>query len=75
MEHTGEPMSTIKLEDGKYTVHHNNGRIEVDRYSDPNWRNCTGDGFVLALIQKIEDLHETIDDLRSRIEFLEDSYD
>lgn len=68
-------MSTITLEDGKYTVHHDNGKIEVSRYSQAEWRNCTGDGLILALIQKIEDLHDTIDDLRSRIEFLEDSYD
>lgn len=49
-------MNTIKLHE--YTVHHDNGLIMVDRYNEKNWRNCIGDGLILALVQRIETLEE-----------------
>lgn len=57
---------SIKLEDGKYIVHHNNGRVLVDRYEDDDWRDCTGDGLILALIHKIEELQEFQDRVMDR---------
>lgn len=53
-------MSTLTLEKGKYTVHNDNGLVTVDRYTEANWRSCTGDGFILALVQEIERLQERV---------------
>lgn len=51
-------MSNLTLENGKYTVHNDNGLVTVDRYSEVNWRSCTGDGFILALVQEVERLKD-----------------
>lgn len=46
----------IILEDGKYTVRHENGtNFHALRYGEP-WQDLTGDGFILALVQRIEEL-------------------
>lgn len=45
----------VTLCDGKYTVTNNNGVIKAERYREP-WRDLTGDGLVLALVQEIERL-------------------
>lgn len=49
----------IELDDGKYTVLHNeeHGGVTVLRYGEP-WRNETGDGFILAMIHRIQELEE-----------------
>ena len=39
----------LPLEEGKYTVLYDNGKIEILRYGEP-WRNETGDGFLHALL-------------------------
>ena len=39
----------LPLEEGKYTVLYDNGKIEVLRHGEP-WRNETGDGFLNALL-------------------------
>lgn len=49
----------ISLYDDKYGVINNNGSLEIYRYRE-RWeqkeKNYIGDGFVLALVQKIENL-------------------
>ena len=53
-------MVRIDLEGGKYSVIHNNGtELLALRYGEP-WRNCCGDGLILALVQEIETLREQI---------------
>lgn len=48
--------SSIILEGGKYTVLHDNGfGLRALRHGSP-WREMTGDGLVLAMAQRIEEL-------------------
>lgn len=48
----------VTVADGKYTVEHTNGtNFKAYRYGE-EWRDLTGDGLVLALVQKIEELEE-----------------
>lgn len=53
----------IELLDGKYHVINNNGMLSTFRYGSP-WesmdRNLIGNGFVLSLVQKIEDLQDIL---------------
>jgi hypothetical protein len=44
----------VKTIDGKYTVIlENDGKLRAERYNQP-WRECVGDGLILALAQDIE---------------------
>lgn len=53
---TGE--TSITLEGGKYTVIHQNGtNFRALRNGEP-WRDLTGDGMTLALVQRIQELEE-----------------
>lgn len=53
-------MTRIDLEGGKYSVIHDSGtNLHVLRYGEP-WRDCNGDGFILALAHEIETLREQI---------------
>ena len=54
-------MKTV-LADGKYTVifEEETGAMRAERYGQP-WRDLTGDGMVLAMLQKIDELHNIID--------------
>lgn len=65
-------MSTrIQLEDGKYTVIHDNGaNFHALRYNKP-WRDLTGDGLVLAMAQKIEDLLAELDSLKLALNMID----
>lgn len=48
MEHT--------VSDGKYTIiFHDDGKMEALRYGE-KWRDLTGDGMVLSMLQEIDDL-------------------
>lgn len=50
----------IELRKGKYTyIVHADGSNEVLRYGE-QWRDTTGDGFILAMAQRIEELEEEI---------------
>ncbi len=55
----------IVLSDGKYGVINHNGRLEIHRHHE-RWKekevSYIGDGFVLALVQKIEDLEQQLKD-------------
>lgn len=44
--------------DRKYETHNNNGRLTVLRNGQPWERNLIGDGYVLSLVQRIEELEE-----------------
>jgi hypothetical protein len=49
-------VTRIDLENGKYTVLHDNGAgLHALRYGEP-WRDMVGDGLVLAMAQEIEEL-------------------
>lgn len=48
-------MTTIHLADRKYTIINTNGSLTALRYGQP-WRHCVGDGLMLALVQRVEEL-------------------
>lgn len=48
--------TSIELAGGKYTVQHDHGtNLKALRHGEP-WRDLTGDGLVLAMAQRIEEL-------------------
>ncbi len=49
----------IELCDGKYTYIRDEQGQRALRYGEP-WRDLTGDGFILAMAQEIEDLREKL---------------
>lgn len=54
-------MTKIELADGKYTVTHDNGaNLKALRYGK-EWRDLVGDGLILALAQRIEELEEEVE--------------
>lgn len=56
-----KPVETrIELENGKYTVIHENGEnLRALRHGE-HWVNRTGDNLVLALVNRIEELEEQV---------------
>lgn len=51
-------MYTINLE--KYTISHENGNnLKATRNGEP-WRDLTGDGLILALVHRIEELEQEL---------------
>lgn len=53
-------MTRIQLENGKYTVCHNNGaNFHALRHGEP-WRDLTGDGLILAMAHELERLQEPV---------------
>lgn len=49
---------SVEIYDGKYTViQKQNGGTEALRYGEP-WRDCTGDGLILALAQEVQELRD-----------------
>ncbi len=51
-------MTKIDLNDGKYTVIHENGvNLHALRHGKP-WRDLPGDGLILSLVQRVEELEE-----------------
>lgn len=58
-------MTKIVLEDGKYTVLHENGtNLRALRHGQP-WRELVGDSLVLAMAQRIEELQEQLQAIES----------
>lgn len=54
-------MYEVTVADGKYTISHDNGTaFKALRYGEP-WRDLTGDGLLLALVQHIEKLEGQIE--------------
>jgi hypothetical protein len=50
----------VTVYDGKYTViQDERGGLRALRYREA-WRDCTGDGLILALAQEVEELRSNI---------------
>ncbi len=49
----------IKLEDGKYVYTFENGMQSITRHGE-TWRNETGDGFILAMAHRIQELENEL---------------
>lgn len=49
----------ITLENGKYTLVNDHGKLTALRYGEP-WRDCVGDGLMLAMAHEIELLRSTV---------------
>ncbi len=50
----------VSVYDGKYTVIQNaSGAVRALRYGE-EWRDCCGDGLILALAQEVEELREKL---------------
>lgn len=62
-------MAEIDLEvyDGKYRFVFDAKGSRAYRYGEP-WRDCTGDGFVLALAQDLQEARHQRDELRKALE-------
>lgn len=58
-------MTRIELENGKYTVCHDNGRNFHALRNGETWRSLTGDGLVLAMAYEIERLRGIVDEVHS----------
>lgn len=62
--------SEIKVCDGKYTLQHTNGvGLRCLRYGEP-WRDLIGDELALALVQRIEALEESHEELLFRLKYV-----
>lgn len=71
---SGNNPFTVSLENGKYTVSHDNGvDFKALRYGEP-WRSLTGDGLVLALVQHIEALEIKNDKFKKAYTILSEPY-
>lgn len=61
----------VTVGDGKYTVVlPKDGRLHALRYGE-QWRDCVGDGLVLALALEVEALRELLKECRDEIEGLD----
>lgn len=58
-DHNGKDVMMHSVASGKYTIifHQSTGRFECLRYGE-KWRELTGDGMVLAMLQEIDFLKE-----------------
>jgi len=53
-------MLSVKIYDGKYTVVQNHqGELKALRYGK-EWRDCCGDGLILALAQEVDNLRQEL---------------
>lgn len=66
-------MTRIELENGKYTITHDNGtNLQALRNGEP-WRDLGGDGLVLAAAQEIESLGEKLSKVVAALTALEEA--
>lgn len=57
-------ISTVLIINEKYMVLHENGtNLRARRYGE-DWRDLVGDGLVLAMAQRIEELEDEIKELK-----------
>jgi hypothetical protein len=59
---TSATAETLDVEDGKYTLVRDGGKLEALRYGE-KWRDLTGDKFVSALGQEIKRLRAVVDEV------------
>jgi hypothetical protein len=52
-------IDKIVLADGKYTVTHQSGFLNAQRYGEP-WRDMTGDNLMFYMTMRILELEERI---------------
>ncbi len=53
-------LLSVTVYDGKYTViQENTGNVKALRYGE-EWRDCCGDGLILALAQEVQSLREEL---------------
>lgn len=65
---------SVTVMDGKYTfIQEHSGRCYALRYGD-SWRDCTGDGLMLALAQEIEELEIKLQEANKDLKDLQDDY-
>jgi hypothetical protein len=61
-------MRRIELHDGKYIILNDNGVLKAYRHGDylTPWREAdlVGDGLILALVQRVEELEDDLENLR-----------
>lgn len=63
----------LPLEEGKYTVLYDNGKIEILRYGEP-WRNETGDGFLHALLVSHTKLEQMLDEAEAELRSIQQAW-
>lgn len=58
----GNIMRITTLDDGKYTIHHDNGNLTLLRHGDtwPAADDLRHSGVVLSLVQRIEELEDLL---------------
>ncbi len=57
-------MLSVTVGDGKYTViQDETGNVKALRYVE-KWRDCCGDGLILALAQEVEELRKQLEELK-----------
>lgn len=56
----------LPIEEGKYTVLYDNGKIEILRHGEP-WRNETGDGFLHALLMSHIELEHKLYEVKEEL--------
>lgn len=56
-------MTTIKLDNGKYEITTDDGRLTTLRYGE-EWRDDTGDGLIYSLVCEIESLQDKINEAK-----------
>ena len=67
-----EDKIVIELEDGKYVYTFIDGIQNVTR-NGTDWRNETGDGFILAMAQRIQDLEFKLEkDMEEAVSIIDD---
>lgn len=60
-------MYSVELCGGKYKVTHDNGTdLKAYRYGE-QWRSLVGDGLILAMVQRIEQLETELKSYKSGI--------
>lgn len=60
-------MIRHNVSDNKYTIiFYDDGSLKALRYGE-HWRDLTGDGLVLAMLQEIDDLKEQINSLQGTL--------
>lgn len=63
-------MIDVMVYDGKYRYVFDNDGARAYRHGDP-WRDCCGDGLILALAQDLEEARQHRDKMREALEAIQ----